>query len=279
MGEAGNFDDLPMFDQPPVIEVAVGVHFLQLPGLNTVELVRLVDDLWRTRYPRTIEQPLSPPLPQPGTGPMLALQLQAGSLPIRLWSLTDDQSILVQVQQDRVLLNWRKIKEDDPYPRYRTLRGDFAEVWQEFSNHVNEHDYYGVLQPNVAEVSFFNRVPMSAATEIPSYVRALNPGWSLDGQLSTAYQLEREITDRSVVGHQNIALNFRPENGHMQLEISTRIEIDTATGEASEVLNPLDIAHQIGVLTFDSVTTENAHLVWGRRDASNGLWADVGHHC
>ena len=61
MGEASLFGDLPSYDQPPVVEVAVGAHFLQLPGLNTVALVRLVDDLWRSRYPRTLEQPLSPP--------------------------------------------------------------------------------------------------------------------------------------------------------------------------------------------------------------------------
>ncbi|MDR3658004.1 MAG: TIGR04255 family protein [Mycobacterium sp.] len=270
MGETGPFDDLPSFDRPPVVEVAVGVHFLQLPGLNTVSLVRLVDDLWRDRFPRTIEQPLSPPLSPPGRGPMLAFQLKAGSPPIRLWSLTEDQSTLIQVQHDRLLLNWRKVKDDDPYPRYKRLRGDFAEVWQEFSTYVDYRDDYGVLQPSVAEVSFFNRVPMEGATQIPTFVNALNPHWKLTGQLAAAYQLEREIADGPVVGNQNIALNFRPENGHMQLEISTRIEIDTATGEASEVMNSLDAAHRTGVLTFDSVTTENAHSAWGRHDAGNG---------
>jgi uncharacterized protein (TIGR04255 family) len=269
MGETDLFDDLPSFDRPPVIEVAVGVHFLRLPGLNTVGLVRLVDDLWRSRYPRTVEQPLSPPLSPPGRGPMLAFQLQAGSPPIRLWSLTEDESMLIQVQHDRLLLNWRKVKDDDPYPRYKRLRGDFAEVWQEFSSYVGDHDYYGVLQPSVAEVSFFNRVPMGSATEIPTFVKALNPEWSLSGQIATAYQLEREITDLLSAGHQNIALNYRPENEHTQLEISTRIEVDTATGETSEVLDSLDTAHRIGVLTFDAVTTENAHSAWGRHDADN----------
>lgn len=270
MGETGLFDDLPSFDRPPVVEVAVGVHFLQLPGLNTVGLVRLVDDLWRGRFPQTIEQPLSPPLPPPGRGPMLAFQLQAGSPPIRLWSLTEDESILIQVQHDRLLLNWRKVKDDDPYPRYKRLRGDFAEVWQEFSTYVADRDDYGVLQPSVAEVSFFNRVPMEDATEIPTFVNALNPQWGLTGQLAAAYQLEREIADGPAVGNQNITLNFRPENGHMHLEISTRIEVDTATGKASDVMDSLDTAHRTGVLTFDSVTTENAHSAWGRHDAGNG---------
>jgi uncharacterized protein (TIGR04255 family) len=268
MGETGLFGDLPSFDRPPVAEVAVGVHFLQLPGLNNVALVRLVDDLWRGRYPRTVEQPLSPPLSPPGSGPMLAFQFQAGSAPVRLWSLTEDESFLIQVQYDRLLLNWRKVKDDDPYPRYKRLRVDFAALWQEFSSYVGDHNY-GVLQPNIAEVSFFNRVPMRDATEIPAFVKALNPRWSLSGQLATAYQLERDITDLLSAGHQNIALNYRPENGHMQLEISTRIDVDTPTGETAEVLGFLDTAHRIGVLTFDAATTENAHSAWGRHDAGN----------
>jgi uncharacterized protein (TIGR04255 family) len=268
MGETGLFDGLPSFDRPPVVEVAVGVHFLQLPGLTTVALVRLVDDLWRSRYPRTVEQPLSPPFSQRGRDPTLTFRLQAGSPPIRLWSLTEDESFLIQIQHDRLLLNWRKVKDDDPYPRYKRLRGGFVEVWQEFSNYVNNNDF-GVLQPSVAEVSFFNRVPMAAATEVPTFVEALSKEWSLSGQLAAAYQLEREITERLLAGHQNIALNYRPENKHMQLEISTRIEVDTAAGESSDVLESLDTAHRIGVLTFDAITTESAHSAWGRHDARN----------
>jgi uncharacterized protein (TIGR04255 family) len=268
MGETKLFDDLPSFDRPPVVEVAVGVHFLQLPGLTAVALVRLVDDLWRRRFPRTVEQPVAPPLSAPGRLPMMAFQLQTGIPPMRLWSLTEDQKFLIQVQHDRLLLNWRKVKDEDPYPRYKRLRGDFVEVWQEFSSYVGDQDF-GVLQPSVAEVSFFNRVPMGTATEIPAFVKALSPKWSVSGQLVTAYQLEREITDPLPVGHQNIALNYRPENGHMLLEISTRIDVDTATAETSEVLESLDIAHRIGVLTFDAVTTDNAHSAWGRHDAGN----------
>ena len=268
MGEASLLGDLPSYDQPPVVEVAVGAHFLQLPGLNTVALVRLVDDLWRSRYPRTLEQPLLPPFASPGRGPMVAFQVQAGAPPLRLWSLTEDESFLVQIQHDRLLLNWRKLRDSDPYPRYKKLRENFVELWQEFSRYIDDSDY-GVLQPSIAEVSFFNRVPMRDATEVPTFIKALNPRWSLGGELATAYQLERDIHDLLTTGHQSVALNYRPENGSMQLEISTRIGVDTATGEISEVLDSLDMAHHIGVLMFDALTTENAHSAWGRHDAGN----------
>jgi len=187
MGETTLFDGLPSFDRPPVVEVAVGVYFLQLPDLTAVALVRLIDDLWQSGFPRIVEQPGAPPLSAPGRPPAIAFQLQTGIPPMRLWSLTEDETSLIQVQHDRLLLNWRKIKDDDPYPRYRRLHEDFARIWREFSNYVEDRDY-GVLQPSVAEVSFFNRVPMSDAAEIPIFVKALNPEWSIDGELASADQ-------------------------------------------------------------------------------------------
>jgi uncharacterized protein (TIGR04255 family) len=251
-----------------VVEVAVGVHFLQLTGLNTVALVRLVDDLWRSRYPLTTEQPLLPPFAPSGRGTMLAFQLQTGSPPVRLWSLTEDQSLLVQVQHDRLLLNWRKLSDLHPYPRYRKLREDFTELWQEFSSYVGANDF-GVLQPSIAEVSFFNRIPLQDPAEMPRFIKALNPRWVLSGQTATAYQIARDLSDLLTMGDQSIALNFRPENGPIQLEISTRIGVDAVAGDISEVLESLDTAHRFGVLTFDELTTDNAHSTWGRRDASD----------
>jgi uncharacterized protein (TIGR04255 family) len=232
-------------------------------------LVRLVDDLWREEFPKTVEQPFSPPVLPLGKAPVLSFQVHPLSPPIRLWSMTEDEAILVQIQHDRLLLNWRKLDDDDTYPRYKQLRHQFAGVWSQFTNYIAEHPDFGILQPSLAEVSFFNRVPMGSAVEIPTYVKPLNADWNLEGQHATAYQLERELAD-GPSGNQNIAFNFRPENEHMQLEISTRIEIDTTPGAGAGVLEALDVAHQIGVLTFDLVTTDSAHSEWGRRDASHG---------
>lgn len=262
MGDIDIVEGLPSFDRPPIVEVAIGVHFLQLPGLTTVALVRLVDDLWGSRYPQTFEQPTLPPTMRSGS--MMAFELQTGVPPVRLWSMTADESLLVQVQHDRLLLNWRRGDGDQPYPRYRQLREDFEQIWREFGEYLGRHDY-GALQPEVAEVGFFNRIPMVSVDEIPDVIAAANPEWSISGQIATAYQLERIVDHQELSGRQNIALNFRAEYGHTQLEISTRIDVDAV----AEVLGALDVAHQVGVLTFDALTTENAHSMWGRHDGTN----------
>src|SRR6185503_14326117 len=118
---------------------------------------------------------------------------------------------LVQVQYDRLLLNWRRLSEGDPYPRYKKLRADFAELWQEFCSYVAGNDF-GVLQPSIAEVSFFNRIPVQGAAEIPAFVRAMkNVRGVIDGQIATAYQIERDLGNLFIAGHQSIALNYRSE--------------------------------------------------------------------
>lgn len=270
MEEAGQVGVLPSYDRPPVVEVAVGVHFLQLPGLSTVELVRLADAIWRDKYPLTAEQPILPPFsPSTHGGPIFAFEVQGGSPPIRLWSLTEDRAWLVQLQHDRLLLNWRKLAEGDPYPRYEVLRKQFVDVWQRFQDYIAASDF-GVLQPNVAEVSFFNHIRLeSGAQDISDFVKALNPSWNASGQTAAAYQLERDLSDPLGQGQQNIALNYRPGMGPMQLEIATRIGILGGSVAVTDVFSSLDRAHHFGVVTFDDLTTDNAHLIWGRRDAGN----------
>lgn len=270
MGEVGHVGSLPSFDRPPVVEVAVGVHFMPLPALSMVELVRLADSLWRNSYPQTIEQPILPPLtPLTHMAPAFAFQMQAGSPLVRLWSLTEDQGLLIQVQHDRLLLNWRKLADDDCYPRYRILREKFAELWGPFNDYVASKDL-GVLQVAAAEVSFFNRIPLvGGVRDIPDFIRALNRDWIPEGQVAMAYQIERDFSDPRLRAEQSTALNFRPDAGPMQLEITTRVGVESDRSELTDVVAALDVAHDLGVSTFDELTTENAHSMWGRRDADN----------
>jgi uncharacterized protein (TIGR04255 family) len=269
MADESRSKALPSFEHPPVVEVAVGVHFLQLPGLNTVALVRLAD-MWSGRFPVSQEQPPLPPVIPGGGGQMFSLQFQNALPPLRLWLLTEDEAFLVQIQHDRLLLNWRKVKPDDPYPRYTTLRRDLSELWTEFVTYVAAGDY-GVLQPNLAEVTFFNRIPAESAADVPTWIAALNPTWSIDSGLATALQLEAGIHGATgqPQGQQSIALGYRPELGGLQLEITSRYGVDTGPSDSSTIMSALDEAHEAGVLAFDHITTDEAHNIWGKHDVSD----------
>jgi uncharacterized protein (TIGR04255 family) len=267
MGEAANTAALlPSFERPPVIEVAVGVHFLQLPGLNTVALIRLAD-MWRARFLKIQEQPPLPPV-APGGNQPFTFEVVNSLPPHRFWLLTEDDSLLVQIQHDRLLLNWRKVKDDDPYPRYDQLREVFSELWSQFSGVVLDGQF-GVFQPTLAEVTFFNRIPVSSAAEVPRFIAALNRHWGLDGLGATSLQAERALLDGDTLsGRQNIALGYRPELGSIQLEISSLVRVDAQSTESEGILAALDKAHDIDVLTFDQITTDEAHAIWGKHNVS-----------
>jgi uncharacterized protein (TIGR04255 family) len=195
---------------------------------------------------------------------------QVGNAPTphRFWLLSENESLLIQIQNDRLLLNWRKVKDDDPYPRYGQLRQGFSDLWSDFVGYVTSADY-GVFQPSLAEVTFFPRMPVSSASEVPGTIAALNPAWSLDGHLVTSLQIERAILDNAgeQSGKQNIALGYRPEFGLIQLEITSFYRIATESTD-SAILDALDQAHDAGVLTFDQITTDGAHTAWGEHDVS-----------
>jgi hypothetical protein len=173
----------------------------------------------------------------------------------------------VQVQHDRLLLNWRKVHENDPYPRYGTLREDFSRLWSEFGDYVAGGDF-GVFQPILAEVTFFNRIAIGGAADVPNFIASMNPHWAMEDHLATTAQFRRGIAgiEGGQQGHQKIALGYQPELGFIQLEISSLVGINTEAKDSAAIFAALDEAHRAGVLTFDNITTDGAHRAWGKHD-------------
>ena len=101
---------LPQFDQPPVEEVSLGVHFQPLSSLHLVHIGALAQE-WSGDYPETEEWPAMPPasdedapLPKPG------VQVQVlDRVPFpRIWFVSRDQTLVRQIQRDRFVQNWRR---------------------------------------------------------------------------------------------------------------------------------------------------------------------------
>ena len=49
----------------------------------------------------------------------------------RAWFVSVDETLLVQVQSDRLIHNWRQVR-GEPYPRFETLYGTFAQRFAQF---------------------------------------------------------------------------------------------------------------------------------------------------
>ena len=93
--------DLPDYERPPLVEVALAVQFAELPGYRTVHAGLLWQDKFREAYPRFFEQPPLDPTfevfgPQART-PQLQIKQMPGPPVPRLWFMNDNKTELVQI--------------------------------------------------------------------------------------------------------------------------------------------------------------------------------------
>jgi hypothetical protein len=80
---------------------------------------------------------------------------------MRYWFLTRDGSELVQVQQDRLAVNWRDGESGSPYPRYPAMRQVFAERFADLEAFAIQEGT-GPVRVQQAELSYVNAVGSGA---------------------------------------------------------------------------------------------------------------------
>ncbi len=124
--------DLPDFNRPPLIEVALGVQFEPLPQMRQGHVGLFWAEI-HDQYPNARDlQPLDPAGETlDGEMPVFTFQISDAPPLHRAWFISEDQTRLVQVQSDRLIHNWRQVQAE-PYPRFETLYDTFAERFQQF---------------------------------------------------------------------------------------------------------------------------------------------------
>ena len=70
----------------------------------------------------------------------------------------------MQIQRDRFIRNWRRVRPDDRYPRYETLKPLFSEDWGQFVDFLGQEGL-GVPEINQCEVTSINHIEVGAGRE------------------------------------------------------------------------------------------------------------------
>lgn len=121
---------LPDYDHPPVIEVVYGFQFAPLVELQT-PLVGLFWHSIRQHYPKFQEMPVLPPVierPDQELRTETSFELLEGPPLPRLFFLDSEENWVLQLQNDRFLHNWKRVKDGDVYPRYHSVSEKFFEA-------------------------------------------------------------------------------------------------------------------------------------------------------
>lgn len=256
----------PSFDAPPVSEAVLGIEFDPIDELGAIRLAQIAS-LWSpSSYPKIKEVPGIPPLPQTGDVPPPAFALHMGPTPPRLWLLSDDESDLLQLQNDRLIVNWRKTRPDAVYPRYTALYARLEKHWREFSQYLREYSLALPMRVTV-ECTYVNIFPFSGdiSRALSIFSRPANelPGTDEGVQ----FQLMRRIASNSSSGRLMVSggpnsVGVGDAAQAYNLTVTTKVQGAVSSGGfAGELLAE---AHAASVAAFTSITTSENHAHWRR---------------
>lgn len=270
---------LPEFDNPPVIEVVLGVQFEKLDSLGTPQL-GYAWHAFRDRFPETEQQPPLDPVfeqfgPRAGRRPGVRLEFMAALPQPRLWLLNESGNELVQIQQDRFVRNWRKREDSDEYPRYRNLRELFRRDFEEFRGLV-QREQWGEVVPNQCEVTYVNIIPAGEGWEhhgeLEKVLTVFVAHYS-DDRLGTPEEASVNVqyilrdAETEPVGRLRVAAHpvflVSDNRAAIRLTLTARGKPD---GDGVDgAMGFLDRGHEAIVRGFASITTPEMHKLWERR--------------
>ena len=266
------------FDRPPLIETATSVQFSPLPNLGNAMFGLLWNEHFRETYPKLEEAvPIEPQVERFGAGapPRAQMMLRVGRPPAaRLRMVSDDKHWMVQVQNGRLVFNWRELGMQD-YPRWKKTLPRFRDAYAKLTQFVAEHRL-GAIDPDQWEVTYANHFVRGKDWQTPQDWPTLVPG--VFGRPSAAEGLRLE----SVAGTVHMEIEPRLGRLHVELEHAVRRSGDsdeeilvmqlTARGpvdspEEESLFEGLNRGRLAIVDTFARFTGADAHKRWGKCDA------------
>jgi uncharacterized protein (TIGR04255 family) len=264
-------EDLPDFDDPPVVETVLSVQFDPLPLVRTAHLGLLWNE-YRALFPKTEERPgLDPVVEQFPESPVarVGLKFQAFEHPPipRIWFTDNEGSEMIQVQNDRFIKNWRKEGEAGRYPHYdETIRPHFDRDYGIFLAFLAKNQL-GTPRINQCEVTYVNHI-------------LAGQGWEHYGDIEKIFTFWRPPDFAPPGPAEDLRLHARfviPGEGekpigrlHVDVQPAVRISDDhpmyvmhlTARGQAGDGVDFFDIGREWIVSTFKRLTTSSMHNIW-----------------
>ena len=262
-------DDLPDFTAPPLIEVVIDTQFEMIPEYQQIYAGE-VWGLFRDRFPIVEEHPALAPSFEtfgPSIRPELHIKISQQAGPTRFWFLSDEADHLIQFQPDRFIRNWRKQHNKDlEYPRFEAIIDSFQKEFSTLYEFVSNRFSYEI-KINQCEVRYINHIPIDPNTgfQVENFFKFGDFGdFFID---DFRFSFRRTIRDE----RNNPIFRLTCDCGIASVsDGSTVVRLDIfargapAGSSLQEALHFFLRAREEIVRLFADVTTENAHLQWGR---------------
>jgi uncharacterized protein (TIGR04255 family) len=266
--------DLPDYDHPPVREVVCGILFESLKNLLAPHL-GLLWESFRAEYP-TCRQvaPLASPVERFGK-PAKVEEVEVSDVPPlpRVWFVHRDENAIIQVQQDRFLYNWRKVRQDDEYPRYGAVIAKFRDQLEVFVSFLHEQSI-GEMTPVQYEMTYVNEILRGSGWDHRGQIGEVFPDLSWRPAASRFLSEPESVNCRFTFqmpeqkGRLHVAMRSAERRDDDQevllLELTARGISDAGRMEA--MWDWYGLAHEWIVQAFADLTGDRIQRdIWGRR--------------
>lgn len=153
------------FRKPPLDELVIGSYFPPIEQLQAQH----IGLFWATIIDAMPTCQQQPPLVE-------IFQNEADVFPLpRFWFVSPDDSIVVQLQRNAFITNWRKRGGDAVYPHFENVKEFYDMKFAQFANFVREHLDYEMKQVASLELAYINFLPADKSTAFADLAQML-PG-------------------------------------------------------------------------------------------------------
>lgn len=245
-----------------------------------LEVLGLFAHRIRGDLPKRQQQPVAPPMVESfdlvAHTQTIEIRLDAPATLPRTWFLSDDEVQLVQVQHDRLVLNWRELDRlDAEYPRYVELRERLTKLLDVLGESLTEATKTPVI--NMVEVTYVNPVEHANRSgghaDLAALVNRLRrrPREAFlqdaeDAQLQARWRIPGdELGREGPIGRLHLAASpgLKPPKNTPIYLLNLTGRVIPSGGYVDSAMQALDVAHKWVVLGFKDLTTSRMHRAWG----------------
>lgn len=261
---------LPDFAHPPLNEVVMGVQFAPVSGFKSIH-IRDVWDLYRDEFPTVQDQPLLQPtfetfggMPPFGFQPFFMGGPPGGVG--RVWFVSKAENHLIQFQPDRLLINWQKKQDDQPYPRFEGIQPIFNSSLIKLATFFKAHFGWD-LRVNQAEIIYINLIDVndfSMASEYFNNWQNIAP--DIEGLNFTISEVFHDAKSNPYARlMQEIQSACSPDRKRKIYRMSLTFRGKPSGDSVDDAMRFLEQGREAIVLKFAHLTTDKAHKLWGMK--------------
>lgn len=266
---------LPSFRKPPVVETVLSVQFQPLKRMSNAHL-GLFWNRVRGIYSKLQDVgPIEPQIELFGTERPRArfpqLRMTASHPAARLRMSSDDGHVMLQLQNGRLVFNWRRLDGESEYPRWTRVEPLFQDALRELTAFAQAEEL-GSIEPNQWEVAYVNFLIRGREWNAPSEWKDVLPGVigtidmvSMGGFESMGCHAHFALPDNAGRLHVEVTHGFAGPDEDADEVLIVQLTARGGIDESRDVSAGLALGRETIVRSFSQITGERVRTeVWGQ---------------